>query len=80
MILISDIQITSNYWDVLSLFFSEGNIGKRFISHHGPIIIVADEKESQTGSGVCYRIVCYDADLPVNGRGKELEVILSSRI
>ena len=62
MVLISDVQITSNYWDVLSQSLSECNIGKGFIGHYRPIVVVANEEEGQTGSGVVHHIICYDTD------------------
>ena len=63
MVLISDIQVSSDDRDVLWMSFSEGGIRGGFVCHYGWVVIVANEVESQTGSGVAHQIISNDTNI-----------------
>lgn len=64
MIRISDVQISSNDGNVFHLTLSEGDIRGRFIGHYGWVVVVANEEESQAGSGVVHRVIGNDTKHP----------------
>ena len=64
MVWVSDIQVSSNDGNVFRLTLSEGDIGGGFIGHYGWVVVVANEVESQTGSGVVNHIISNDTYYP----------------